>query len=101
MWKPVRFLRKKLLNIKTARFYGKVFIGCPPYGRGTQEIAERQNIYILERRCLLNRTYGSCSKSCAKQKRYVFVMRCFLGPLGPKKLLDDKIFIFWREGVFS
>jgi len=50
-------------------------------------------------RCLLNRTYRSCSKSCAKQKRYVFVMRCFWGPLGPKKLLDDKIFIFWREGV--
>ena len=54
-------------------------------------------------RCLLNRTFRSCSKNCAKQKRYVFVMRCLSGALptggAPKKLLNDKIFIFWREGV--
>jgi hypothetical protein len=51
MQKPVRFPREKLLNIKTARFYGKVFV--------------EQDLSVLF-----------------------------------KKLLDDKIFIFWREGVF-
>jgi len=82
MRKPVRFPREKLLNIKTARFYGKVFVEqdlsvlfkklrkaktvrfCDAVFLGpfrAQEIAGRQNIYILER-------------------------RCFLGPLGPKKL---------------
>jgi hypothetical protein len=50
MQKPVRFPREKLLNIKTARFYGKVFV--------------EQDLSVLF-----------------------------------KKLLDDKIFIFWREGV--
>ena len=75
---PFEGFAEKLLNIKTARFYGKVFIGCPPYGRGTQEIAERQNIYILEGRCCLcGNLTGFRVKNCAKQKRTVFAMRCY------------------------
>ena len=43
---PFGGFAEKLLNIKTARFYGKVFIGCPPVGREPKKLRKAKYLYF-------------------------------------------------------
>ena len=92
-----------------------------------QKIAERQNINILEVRCLLDappegveklhtiktarfcgrvlfgcESYRFTSEKLFETKTLVLVFKVDFNPkpwFGVEKLLNDKIFIFWRSGV--
>jgi hypothetical protein len=68
-----------LRTIKTARFYGRGFFVCPlPKGEETSE-------------------------KLFETKTLVLVFKVDFNPkpwFGVEKLLNDKIFIFWRSGVF-
>jgi hypothetical protein len=92
---------KKLLDIKTARFYGKGLFGClPPLGRGhLKKLFETKTLVLVFKvdfnpkprvrveKLRTIKTARFCGRVLFGYKPFWFIS---------KKLLDDKIFIFWR-----